>query len=256
MSPRSALSWASDRAIRVREWPVAVDADFHYLRSVMGMVGPRVLEIGSRAWQGDAGNMRIAIEQAGRVWTGCDIEAGHGVDFTLDLLDDDAVGGVGQTWSSVLLFNLLEHVYEPILALRNAMRLVEPGGSCVICGPAVWELHDYPRDYWRPLPDFYIEFARREGHELEPGALAWVLNEWPYLPGRPPHCRVIPVGELTQDGQKQLPSRLTATQTYGPARTIVSVGIQRALNLTGRVTRFPNVGLGVVIRRPADPTAP
>jgi hypothetical protein len=127
---------------------------------------------------------------------------------------------------------------------------VAPGGTCVVCGPAIWELHDYPADYWRPMPDFYLEFARRDGYAIEDGSLSWVLNEWRYLPGRGASTRVIPVADLTTDGQKQVPSRLTSAQVYGRSRTAVSVGLQRALNLTGRVTRFPNVGLGVVLRKP------
>ena len=228
---------------------MAVPADLHYLRSMMHHVGPGVLEVGSHNWQGIGGNMHDVVVAAGRQWEGCDLEPGPGVDFTIDILDDDRVAAVGRTWSTVLLFNLLEHVYDPATALRNALRLVEPGGTCVVCGPAIWELHDFPADYWRPLPDFYLEFARREGCTVEPDSLCWSLNEFRYLPGRAPRTRILPVDALTRDGQKQVPSRLTATTVYGRPRAGVSIGLQRLLNLTGRVTRFPNVGLGVVLRR-------
>jgi SAM-dependent methyltransferase len=231
---------------------MAVPADLAYLRSVLPHVGPDVLEIGSRAWQGDEGNMRSTIVGAGRRWEGCDLEEGPGVDFTIDILDDDRVAGVGRTWSTVLLFNLLEHVYDPPHALRNALRLVGPGGTCVVCGPAIWELHDFPADYWRPMPDFYVEFARREGLSIVPGTLCWVLNEFRYLPGRPPATRAIPVDDLVLEGQKQVPARLTAAAVYGRGRTVASIALQRALNLTGRVTRFPNVGLGVVLQLPSS----
>lgn len=227
---------------------MAVAADLEYLRAVLPHVGPRVLEIGSRDWQGTDGNMRGVVTGAEREWEGCDLQAGPGVDFTLDILDDDQVGAIERRWSTVLLFNLLEHVYEPQRALRNALRLVEPGGTCVVCGPAIWELHDFPGDFWRPLPDFYLEFARREPATIVPGTFTWVLNEFRYLPGRPPRSRLVPVDTLTTDGQKQVPSRLTAAQVYGSGRTVASVALQRALNLTGRVMRFPNVGLGVVLQ--------
>ncbi|MDP1819639.1 MAG: hypothetical protein Q8K58_07050 [Acidimicrobiales bacterium] len=228
---------------------MAVPADLHYLRSVMDHVGPTVLEVGSHNWQGIGGNMHGTVTGSGRAWEGCDVEAGPGVDFTVDILDDEQIRAIGRTWSTVLLFNLLEHVYDPTAALRNALRLVEPGGTCVVCGPAIWELHDFPADYWRPLPDFYLEFARREGCTIEPGTLVWVLNEFRYRPRQPPRSRLVPVEALTTDGQKQVPSRLTAMQVYGRPRTIASVAIQRVLNLNGRVTRFPNVGLGAVLRR-------
>lgn len=230
---------------------MAVPADLEFLRSSLALVGPSVLEIGSRDWQGIGGNMRGTIEASGRRWEGCDLEEGPGVDFTIDILDDERVAGVGRTWPTVLLFNLLEHVYDPAHALRNALRLVEPGGNCVVCGPVIWELHDFPADYWRPMPDFFLEFARREGHSVE--SLAWVLNEHPYLPWRPPRIRILPIADLMVDGQKQVPSRLTSNAVYGRVRTVASVVVQRGLNLTGRVQRFPNVGLGVVLQtgRPA-----
>lgn len=229
---------------------MAVAADLHYLRSVMDHIGSSALEVGSRNWQGRDGNMRATVEATGRSWEGCDIAPGPDVHFALDILDGAGVASVGRQWPAVLLFNLLEHVYEPAEALRNAMRLVSPGGACVVCGPAIWELHDFPADFWRPMPDFYLEFAQREGLTIPPGGLAWVLNEWRYLPGRGPATRIIPVEDLTDGDQKQVPSRLTSGQVYGRPRTAISVALQRALNLTGRVTRFPNVGLGVVLFRP------
>lgn len=242
---------------------MAVAADTYFLRTVMHHVGSSVLEIGSRDWQGGAGNMRGVIEASGRRWEGCDLEDGPGVSFTFDVLDP---ARIDRRWSTVLLFNLLEHVYAPADALRNSLALVEPGGTCVVCGPAIWELHDYPADYWRPMPDFFVEFSRRHGCSIATGSFQWVLNEWAYLPGRPPATRVIPIEELTRDGQKQVPSRLTASKVYGRRRAAVSIALQRSLNLTGRVMQFPTVGLGVVLvkeqgenGREADsrtPTAP
>lgn len=226
---------------------MAVPADRTYLRAAMehGHVGTSVLEIGSRDWQGGEGNMRAVVTSSGRTWSGCDIEVGPGVDFTLDILDDDQVGAVGREWGTVLLFNLLEHVYDPVTALTNSLRLVEPGGTAVICGPAIWELHGFPRDYWRPMPDFFTEYAARHGMTV--GLMQWVLNEFAWIPGREPHTRLMPVGD-------QFPGRLTTGATYGKARSAVSIGLQRSLNLTGRFTIFPRVGLGLVLRAGAVTT--
>ena len=69
---------------------------------------------------------------------------------------------------------------------RTALDMVRSAGTLVVCGPAVWELHDFPRDYWRPLPDFYREFANRQGLVLAEDGMAWVLTVWPYVPKRPP----------------------------------------------------------------------
>lgn len=220
--------------------PMAVPADRTYLRYVMeqGHVGHSVLEVGARDWQEGEGNMRDVVTSSGRDWTGCDIDVGPGVDFTLDILDDAQVNSVDRRWDTVLLFNLLEHVYDPVTALTNSLQLLNAGGTAVVCGPAIWELHGFPRDYWRPMPDFFTEYASR--HAMTVGLMRWVLNEFAWIPGKDPHTRLLAVGD-------QFPGRLTTATTYGRARSAVSIGLQRSLNLTGRFTIFPRVGLGLVL---------
>jgi len=178
---------------------------------------------------------------AGIDWQGTDIDTGPGVDFTLDILNAGAVAAIDRRWRTVLLFNLLEHVYEPAVALRNAVSLVEPKGAAVIVGPSIWQLHDYPRDYWRPMPDFFIEFARCEGLAVVPEHFCWLLEQ---------HERIIRIDSLTtMEGQKQFPGRNTAAEVFGAFRATASLYIERALNLTGRVMHFPQVGIGVVLRK-------
>ncbi|MGI8807853.1 MAG: hypothetical protein ACR2KK_08445 [Acidimicrobiales bacterium] len=222
---------------------MAVPTDFSYLRRVIGageVRGP-VLEIGSRDHQGGVGNAKETCEAAGLSWEGTDIDAGPGVDFTLDILDREAVGAIDRRWSSVLLFNLLEHVYEPAIALRHAVSLVEPGGAAVVVGPSVWQLHDFPRDYWRPMPDFFSEFARRHELTLVEEHFCWLLEQ---------NERIIPIDSLTTtSGQKQFPGRKTAVEVFGTFRATASRYIHRALHLTGQVMHFPQVGIGVVLRK-------
>ena len=228
---------------------MAVSGDFAFLRDLIGrgLVAGPVLEVGSRAWQGEAGNARRECESAGIAWEGTDIADGPGVDFVLDILDSSAVTAVGRRWPSVLLFNLLEHVYDPIRALENAMSLVAPGGVAVVVGPAVWQLHDYPRDYWRPMPDFYTEFAERNGHEVVDEAVVWIVE------GRP-----VPVGRFTRDGQKKLPSisRPGVFEVWGRPSAYWSRAVHAALRTVGRRTPYPDTGLGVVIRKTAPPPLP
>lgn len=221
---------------------MAVSTDFSYLRRVIaaGQLRGPVLEIGSKDHQGGAGNARTTCEAAGLAWEGTDIAAGPGVDFTLDILDGQAVGAIARRWPAVLLFNLLEHVYEPAVALRHAVSLVEPGGALVIVGPSVWQLHDFPRDFWRPMPDFFLEFARRHDLDLVEDHFCWLLER---------HERIIPIDTLTTPaGQKRFPGRDTAVEVFGAFRATASRYIQRGLNLTGRAMHFPQVGIGVVLR--------
>lgn len=223
---------------------MAVEVDFTYLRDVIarGLVKAPVLEVGSRAWQGQEGNAARACRDAGLAWEGTDIVAGEGVDFVLDILDRTAVDGLGRQWATVLVFNLLEHVYDPITALDNAMALVAPGGPAVVVGPAVWQLHDYPKDFWRPMPDFFLEFARRNGYEVVPDVLTWTVAG-----------KLVPVDAISVGTQKKLPSisRPGVVEVWGGPRAYWSRAVHALLRTFGRETPHPDCGLGVVLRKPA-----
>jgi hypothetical protein len=226
---------------------VAVPGDFVFLRHLIdqGVVSGPVLEVGSRDHQGGEGNAQPTCQAAGLSWEGADIAEGPGVDFLLDVLDAAAVAAVGRRWPSVLLFNLLEHVYDPPTALRNAVTLTEPGGVVAVAGPAVWELHDYPADYWRPMPDFFHEFARREGLQVVPGTPHWIVND-----------RLLALDALVDEGAHRLPSKHFARQIYGAAWAEWSRVVHRTLNTLGRGRLFyPQSGLGIALRRPASPGA-
>jgi len=202
--------------------------------------GP-VLEIGSRAWQGEeSGNAHSLCKAAGLDWEGTDIVEGPGVDFVMDVLDPASVAAVGRQWPAVLLFNLLEHVYDPIRALEHAVGLVAPGGVMVVVGPAVWQLHDYPKDYWRPMPDFFLEFGERHGHEVPVDLMMWLVEE-----------QAIPVSRFSLENQKQLPciSRPGVFEVWGRRRAYWSRGAHLLLRTFGRQTQFPHSGLGLVIRK-------
>ena len=220
---------------------MSVEVDYKYLESLMqaGEIGGPAIEIGSRIWP-NSDNAEALCRRYGMEWTGADMEPGPGVDIVMDILDAESVAAAGSKWDSVLVMNLLEHVYDPILALRNCCSLVAPGGACVVVTPIMWQIHDYPRDFWRPLPDFYLEFARREGLETSVDDMRYLTLD-----------QVIPVGELTEGTQKKLPSKAgAATRLFGSARSAWSRTVHKALNTYGRDCHFPMSGLGVVIRKP------
>ena len=220
-----------------------------YLQHVLDaeLVRGPVLEVGSYPWQGEQGNTRHLVAEYGLEWAGTDIKAGPDVDFTLDLLDEQATAAVGRTWQSVLVFNLLEHVYDPGLALRNALQLVAPGGSLVVVGPAFWELHDFPQDLWRPLPDFYVEFARRNDCSVADDAFKWIRGE-----------TLLDVEALRvhdAPAQKYVPSRVHGRQTYGRPRYFWSRGIHLLFRTMGHDLWFPRLGLGVTLVRAGSASA-
>jgi SAM-dependent methyltransferase len=214
---------------------MATPGDFEYIRMLIrkGVIAGSVLELGSYARQGEKGNTEEVIRGVGLEWTGSDIEAGPGVDFTLDLLDVDQVKRVKGRWESVLVMNLLEHVYDPASVLRNACTLVAPGGVCVAVGPAVWQLHDFPKDYWRPLPDFYEEFAVREVYEYLHVFARWIVGG-----------TLVPIAH-NDVGQKIFPS---GSQLFGEGRWRFSRAVNQLFNTAARQMAFTYVGLGIVLR--------
>jgi hypothetical protein len=144
-----------------------------------------------------------------------------------------------------LLFNLLEHIYNPILALENSLHLVASGGAVVIAGPTVLQLHDYPRDYWRPMPDFFLEFADRHSLEIPSETLMWLTNG-----------EVFSLDRFSRGSQKQLPSysRPGVFQVWGKRRAYWSRGIHKLFATFGEETPYPSSGLGVVLRKPVVPS--
>jgi hypothetical protein len=223
---------------------MAVETDFEYLRAMIGrgFVSGPVLEIGSRRWQDEAGtdtgNAEHVCQEAGIRWEGCDIVPGPGVDFCLDVLDEVAVSAIGRSWPTVLLFNLLEHVYDPASALENSMQLLENEGTCVVVTPAIWQLHNVPGDYWRPLPDFYLEFVRRHRYAIEADTMTWLTVQ-----------KLIPVASISRPDQMLLPSSHAAVQLFGARRAYWSRAVHKFANTSGRKMGFPTCGLGVVIRK-------
>ncbi|HWX46303.1 MAG TPA: hypothetical protein VNY52_13410 [Solirubrobacteraceae bacterium] len=216
---------------------MAAPSDLLYVQHLIDSdaIHGTVLELGSYNRQGfDGGNFRALCERGGLQWEGTDIEAGPGVDFTLDLLDRDAVTSIGRRWDTVLVMNLLEHVYDPIRVLEHALLLLAGGGALVVAGPTVWQLHDFPGDYWRPMPDFFLEFARRNGCTLDIADMRWLVG-----------VALIPLDDLSVGTQKLLPSTFNAGRLYGGRRARWSRLVHRAAHTIGRDLFFPYAGLGV-----------
>jgi hypothetical protein len=107
----------------------------------------------------DVGSMRIGDQDADlrtyagaspqRAYVGLDMRAGPGV---------DAIGSVhhlpvaGAAAGTVLILDTLEHVLDPIAAMREVCASVRPGGIVVTSSHMNFPLHAHPSDYWRFTP--------------------------------------------------------------------------------------------------------
>ena len=91
--------------------------------------------------------------------------------FGTDLMPDENVDFVGnfenpeflkeKLFGSVLVLNVLEHTFEPIKIIDNCMSVLKSNGKIVVITPSVWQIHNYPIDCLRILPNFYQEYANK-----------------------------------------------------------------------------------------------
>ena len=101
---------------------------------------------------------------AGTKYTACDLRSGSGVDQIEDMLCSSfPMGSVG----TVIACNVLEHVRDPIAAMTEVLRILDPErGVLLLQSLFVYHIHGAPVDYWRFTPfafkDILLErFAHR-----------------------------------------------------------------------------------------------
>lgn len=130
-----------------------------------------VLDVGSLDVNGTP---KPLVVSRGLEYTGCDIEAGAGVDVVVDITRDfPAVDKAfsGRRFDLVMTLNALEHIFEPLKALDNMLGLVRPGGALLVVAPCVWEPHSWPSDFYRLLPDFFSRYAETRGIGVVEGSM-------------------------------------------------------------------------------------
>jgi SAM-dependent methyltransferase len=95
----------------------------------------------------------------------------------------------GDSFDCVLSTAVLEHLEEPERALREAFRVLKPGGYALVTAPLFWHVHEEPRDFFR-YTGFGLEYLFRKAGfqiaELAPlsGFGVTFLTELSYYLGR------------------------------------------------------------------------
>ena len=109
-----------------------------------------VYEFGSFQVEGQEGYANLRGMFPGKVYVGCDMRPGPGVDRVEDVsaisLPDGSAG-------TVLCIETFEHVFEVRRAFDEVFRILKPGGMFVITTPLNFRIHGYPDDYWRMTPN-------------------------------------------------------------------------------------------------------
>jgi 2-polyprenyl-3-methyl-5-hydroxy-6-metoxy-1,4-benzoquinol methylase len=73
------------------------------------------------------------------------------IDIHADILNMPQVES--DFYGVVLLCDVLEHLYNPFQAFREAARILRPRGLFICTTVAAWPLHKHPFDFYRFLPD-------------------------------------------------------------------------------------------------------
>jgi 2-polyprenyl-3-methyl-5-hydroxy-6-metoxy-1,4-benzoquinol methylase len=114
--------------------------------------GGRVVEIGAYQVPGQEGFADLRPFFPGADYVGCDMRKGPGVDMIEDVHRLSFPNGSAD-W--VICFDTLEHVYDPLLAMKELLRILAPDGIILISSVMNFQIHDYPGDYWRFTPEIF-----------------------------------------------------------------------------------------------------
>ncbi|MBK8100209.1 MAG: methyltransferase domain-containing protein [Planctomycetes bacterium] len=110
--------------------------------------GHRVLEIGP---DGTPSSYARLTGLPGITWDTLDLEARPGLTHVARGENEFPVGdGV---YDVVLSGQVLEHVRQPWLWMREAARVCRPGGLMLTISPVSWPYHEAPIDCWRIYPE-------------------------------------------------------------------------------------------------------
>jgi SAM-dependent methyltransferase len=111
-----------------------------------------IVEIGARPADGQEHLADVRRILGASEHIGCDIQAGPNVDRIEDVhhlsFADASVG-------SVVAFETLEHVADPIRAMEEVHRVLRPGGIVAISSLMFMPIHAHPWDYWRFTPEAF-----------------------------------------------------------------------------------------------------
>ena len=95
-----------------------------------------------------------------------------GVDYLTDRSEPDIVASAtdlplnDKSFDTVVSTEVLEHVAEPLRALREMQRVLKPGGYLILTTPMYWPRHEVPYDFFRYPYDGLLYLIKESGFEL------------------------------------------------------------------------------------------
>jgi len=203
-----------------------------------GLVRSKMLEVGSAKVQGIPNLCEIAREMGVSDTMGVDMEQGAGVDAIFDFglpAVEFAREWRSGTFSTVCIFNVLEHTFDPLTVLTNALSCVGNGGTLLVLTPSIWPIHSYPRDFNRLLPDWYLEFSRRNQLKLLDKEFCWLSQ--------------FGIETIDLTSEPTLPNYLTRGKTDSQLRYWISRVGHKLFNTYGRSHWAPHSAIGAAFSR-------
>jgi ubiquinone/menaquinone biosynthesis C-methylase UbiE len=99
--------------------------------------------------------------------TGVDRDDNRGNQSSVDVLATAcAIPLASSSYETILCTDVLEHLEDPELALREARRLLVSGGYAIYTVPLFWHLHEEPRDFYRFTKHGLRHLFEKSGFEL------------------------------------------------------------------------------------------
>jgi hypothetical protein len=117
-----------------------------FIREIRPQVTGTVLEVG-----GVVSNRDLYQFEQAMAYQTLDVAEGPGVTLVGNVHDPATIPAA--SLDAIVLFNVLEHCQNPWVVVQNIYRWLRVTGKCFCMVPSAQRLHDFPRDYWRPLPD-------------------------------------------------------------------------------------------------------
>ena len=164
--------------------------------------------------------------------------------------------------SLVVITEVLEHLQNPVEALREISRVLQPGGIVIMSTPFLHGIHEEPSDYWRfteyglelMLQKSGLEFEelRRRGWLLSAcSAMVWyaLLSSSSWIRQNSPlgwlwapvHWAIEQLSQVWWRAEAEFVSRIPGTKVYHAG--------ERSRGFVGRLLQWP-LGYVTLARRP------
>lgn len=86
------------------------------------------------------------------------------VDVYSDL--NDKLNFIDLSFDTVLLTDVLEHIYHPAKLLSEIQRVLKPGGKVIIAVPFLYRIHEQPHDYFRYTEYSLVKLCHEAGLKI------------------------------------------------------------------------------------------